>query len=71
MSDLRFFADTMHDLIKAESRLQKIHTNAMAYADACKIIRKGSLPRGDAILADFHKANEGLCAVRIIMEEAL
>ena len=42
-----------------------------AYAAACAAIREAALPRGtDRIPTDFHKANEGLCAVRIVRAAA-
>jgi hypothetical protein len=67
MSDLRFFADLMHAQIAAERRLAEILANAAAYEAACAMVRTESLPRGDAIPTAFHKANEGLCAVRKIL----
>lgn len=69
MSDLRFFADFTHEQIKLEARLRQIEANAKHYAERCEQERRASLPyRFDRPLASFHKANEGLCAVKIILK---
>ena len=71
MTGLRLFADTMHALIEAERRNARVEAAVDAYAAACAAIRETALPRGgDRIPADFHKANEGLCAVRIVRSAA-
>lgn len=69
MSGLRFFADFMHEQIEREARLRQIEANAARYADRCEQERRASLPCGsDRLPLAFHKANEGLCAVKIILE---
>lgn len=68
MSGLRFFDDLMHEVIAKDNRLREIRANADRYAERCEQERLASLPiTTDRIPFSFHKANEGLCAVRIIM----
>lgn len=68
MSDLRFFADTMHQVIELEARLKEINLNAARYADACAREREAALPIISGLISrSFHQANEGLCAVNAIL----
>jgi hypothetical protein len=74
MSDLFFVDDAMErafeairQLASAEARIDQIQANASRYADQCSAIRKAQFPLRNGHTADFHRANEGLGAVRIIM----
>lgn len=60
MTGLRFFEDTM-------LRQIEIERNAREYLAECASIRRELFPRTDNPHPDFHKATEGLNAVRIIM----
>ena len=74
MSDLRFFADTMHEALRLERELNAARLEAAAvrdraaqYAKACQAEKQAVLPfRGNRIPIAFDRASEGLCAVRII-----
>lgn len=66
MSGLRFFDDLMAEALE----MAALRARAKAYEQRCEQERAQNLPRGDEIPEGFHKANEGLCAVRIIMGEA-
>jgi hypothetical protein len=59
MSGLRFFGDMM-------LRAIEIERNAREYRAACEQARAENLPKGQPTQF-WHKANEGLCAVNIIM----
>ncbi|MGV1913574.1 hypothetical protein G6K96_21810 [Agrobacterium vitis] len=69
MSDLRLFADTMHDAIALERRLKQINRNAAAYADECTRLSLESLNDLDKSQRQFLASCEGLCAVRIILAQ--
>jgi hypothetical protein len=71
VSGKMFFGDTMLALIEAEREIAAIRRRGEAYLSACESARAGALPRGDAISEVFHKANEGVCAVRIILGGAV
>lgn len=69
MSDLRFFADVMCDIIERERQLAALLARARAYENECKKVRAAQVPfRTDRVPIDFHRANEGLCAVARILE---
>ncbi|MUO84859.1 hypothetical protein [Agrobacterium vitis] len=67
MSDLRLFADMMHEAIAMERRLKEINRNAAVYADKCTRLSLESLNDLDKSQRQFHASREGLCAVRIIL----
>ncbi|BCH63039.1 hypothetical protein RvVAT039_02550 [Agrobacterium vitis] len=67
MSDLRFFADTMHETINLKRRLKEIEANASRYEGACMELSQQSLTDLDRHTRQLYAAREGLCAVRIIM----
>ncbi|MGV2135197.1 hypothetical protein GOZ83_19510 [Agrobacterium vitis] len=69
MSDIRLFADTMHEAIAMERRLKQINRNATAYADECTKLSLESLNDLDKSQRQFHASREGLCAVRIILAQ--
>lgn len=67
MSDLRFFADLMHEAIANDTARKRFNQNVDRYRKRCEEEREANLPRGcDRIPEAFHKANEGLCAIRIL-----
>lgn len=69
MSGLRYFEDVMSDLLEADRAKEALHQRATSYAQSCEQIRVASLPRTDRPSPSFHRATEGLCAVRIITGE--
>lgn len=69
MSDLRFFANVMYDIIEKERQSAALLARALAYETECKKTRAAQIPfRTDRVPIDFHRANEGLCAVARILE---
>jgi hypothetical protein len=67
MSGLRFFADSMHELIRHERELKRIGSNAESYRRECETIRRNGLQHPGRRPPDFYAATEGMCAVRKIM----
>lgn len=74
MIDRHFLGETLelirlleHKVNMLQSRLYEINSNARQYVQACEKVKREHNGRGDRLYPDYHKANEGLCAVRILM----
>lgn len=71
MSDLRFFSDIMHEALNSARQLEKVRENALRYEEECRRLRDASRPRLlSGVSPQFHKATEGMCAVRIILGQS-
>ena len=71
MSGLRYFDDVMSAQIKCERRLRQILSNAQRYATDCATVKYENSPtvHTGTLSPLYRAANEGLCAVRIILSE--
>ena len=73
--DRGFVADLLENIFRLErkvsalqARLDEINANAAAYVSGCEEAkRRSNQTSGDRLYPDYHKANEGLCAVRIVL----
>lgn len=69
------FSDTLDELFRMgrkakalQARLDEIYANAASYEKSCEAAkRQSNQTTGDRLYPDYHKANEGLCAVRLIL----